>query len=133
MPGSGLSASAAAGALLAVFPAGWPEHPRGGAFVPAAFMALAGASILAFAPTGNEAGWVWPPVVAALAVWMIVRSRRDLHSRARMWLLYPVCGALFLSAVGGAFETYRERADKANFAMPGRLIDVGGHKLHIDC
>src|SRR5213075_1264768 len=39
----------------------------------------------------------------------------------------------FLSAVGGGYETYRETVDRSNFAMPGRLIDVGGHKLHINC
>ena len=94
-------------------------------------MAIAGAVVLAVAPTGNELGWVWPPVVLALAVWMIVRARRDLHSRTRVWILYPVCAALALSCVGGAYETYRESTD--HFPMAGRLIDVGGHKLHIDC
>jgi len=44
-----------------------------------------------------------------------------------------VCGALFLSAVGGAYETYRETRDRADFPMPGQLVDVGGHKLHINC
>ena len=31
------------------------------------------------------------------------------------------------------YETYRETADRTDYPMPGRLIDVGGHKLHIDC
>ena len=84
------------------------------------------------APTGNELGWVWPPVVVALAVWMIVRARRDLRSRTRVWLVYPVCVALFAVVLGGAYETYRETATD-ELAMPGRLIDVGGHKLHINC
>src|SRR4029077_9658740 len=43
----------------------------------------------------------------------------------------PVCVVLALSAIGGAYETYRESTD--HFAMAGQLIDVGGHKLHIDC
>ena len=129
--GSVLLAFAAAWGALAVLSARWTDQPQRWAIVPAVFMALAGVSILAIAPTGNELGWVWPPVVAALAVWMIVRARRDLHSRTRVWLLYPVCVALFLSAVGGAYETYRENSD--SYAMPGRLIDVGGHKLHINC
>jgi pimeloyl-ACP methyl ester carboxylesterase len=76
---------------------------------------------------------VWPPVVAALAVWMGARSRRDLRSRTRVWLVYPVCAALLVSAVGGAYETYRESADAGDFPMAGRLIDVGGHRLHIHC
>ena len=76
---------------------------------------------------------MWPPVVAALAVWMIVRARRDLRSRTRVWLLYPVCVALLLSAVGGAYETYRETADRRTTRCPAGLVDVGGHKLHINC
>lgn len=129
--GSVLLAFAAAWAALAVLSVRWTDQPQRWAIVPAVFMALAGGSILAFAPTGNELGWVWPPVVAALAVWMIARARRDLRSRTRVWLVYPVCVMLFLSAVGGAYETYRETTD--SYAMPGRLIDVGGHKLHINC
>ena len=131
--GSVLLVFAAAWAMLAVLSERWTDQPQRWALVPTVFMALAGGSILALAPTGNELGWVWPPVVAALAVWMIVRARRDLRSRTRVWLLYPVCAALFLSAVGGGYETYRETADPANYPMPGRLIDVGGHKLHINC
>jgi pimeloyl-ACP methyl ester carboxylesterase len=131
--GSVLLVFAVAWAMLAVLSERWTDQPQRWAFVPAVFMALAGASILAVAPTGNQLGWVWPPVVAALAVWMIVRARRDLHSRTRTWLLYPVCGALLLSAAGGGYETYRETADAGNYPMPGRLIDVGGHKLHINC
>jgi pimeloyl-ACP methyl ester carboxylesterase len=131
--GSVLLVFAAAWAMLAALSERWTDQPQRWAFVPGAFMALAGGIILVFAPTGNQLGWVWPPVIATLAVWMIVRARHDLHSRTRVWLLYPVCGALFLSAVGAGYETYRERADHAKFAMPGRLVDVGGHKLHIDC
>jgi pimeloyl-ACP methyl ester carboxylesterase len=118
--------------MLAVLSERRTNQPQRWAIVPAVFMALAGTSILMVAPTGNQLGWVWPPVVAALAVWMFVRSRRDLRSRARL-LLYPVVAALLLSAVGGAFETYREAADRATLAMPGRLVDVGGYKLHINC
>ena len=64
---------------------------------------------------------------------MTVQSRRHLRSRARIFVLYPVFAALALSALGGAYETYRETTDPAASAMPGRLVDVGGHQLHIDC
>ena len=96
-------------------------------------MAVAAVTILVVAPTGNEAGWVWPPAILALVAWMVVRSRRALRSRARVVVLYPVFAALALSALGGAYETYLEATDSASTAMPGRLVDVGGHKLHIDC
>ena len=131
--GSVLLAFAAAWATLAVLSERWTDQPQRWAFVPAAFMALTGTSILTLAPTGNEAGWVWPPVVAALAVWMIVRARRDLRSRTR-WLLYPVCVALFLSAVGGAYETYRETADSREPPDAGpsdrRRRPQAPHQLH---
>ncbi len=131
--GSVLLAFAGAWAILAVLSERWTDQPQRWAFVPASFMAACGVSILALAPTGNEAGWVWPPIAAALAGWMIVRARRDLHSRTRVWMLYPVCVALFVSAVGGIYETYRETVDRADYSMPGRLVDVGSHKLHISC
>ena len=129
--GSVLLTFAAAWFALAVSSQRWTDQPQRWALVPAAFMAIAGVVVLAVASTGNELGWIWPPVVLALVVWMIVRARRDLHSRTRVWILYPVCLALALSCVGGAYETYREATD--HFPMAGRLIDVGGHKLHIDC
>jgi hypothetical protein len=110
-PVAGAQEHVITGAVLLVFAAAWAmlallserltDQPQRWAYVPATFMALAGAIILALAPTGNALGWVWPPVVAALAVWMIVRARRDLRSRTRALLVYPVCAALFLSAVGG--------------------------------
>jgi pimeloyl-ACP methyl ester carboxylesterase len=50
-----------------------------------------------------------------------------------VWLLYPVLAALFLSAVGGGYETFRETADHGRYAMPGKLVDVGDHRLHLNC
>ena len=131
--GSVLFAFAVAWAMLAVFSQRWTNQPQRWAIVPATVMAVAGGSIVAFAPTGNELGWVWPPMLVMLVIWMIVRTRHDLHSRTRIWLLYPVFAAMALSAVGGGYETYRESTDRAAYPMPGRLIDVGGHKLHINC
>ena len=131
--GSVLAVFAASWALLAVLSSRWTDQPQRWAFVPAAVMAVAAVTILVVAPTGNEAGWVWPPAILALVAWMVVRSRRALRSRARVLVLYPVFAALALSALGGAYETYHETTDSASTAMPGRLVDVGGHQLHIDC
>jgi pimeloyl-ACP methyl ester carboxylesterase len=129
--GSVLLTFAAAWFALAMLSQRWTDQPQRWAVVPAAFMAIAGVVVLAAAPTGNELGWIWPPAVLGLVAWMVVRARRDLRSRTRVWILYPVCLALALSCLGGAYETYRESTD--HFPMAGRLIDVGGHKLHIDC
>jgi pimeloyl-ACP methyl ester carboxylesterase len=131
--GSVLVTFAAAWATLALLSARWTDQPQRWATVPASVMGLAGIAILALAPTGNEAGWIWPPAIAALAAWMTIHARRSLRSRTRLWVLYPVFASLVLSAFGGAYETYREAGDPSVSAMPGRLVDVGGHNLHINC
>jgi pimeloyl-ACP methyl ester carboxylesterase len=38
-----------------------------------------------------------------------------------------------LSAIGGGYETVRESIDAAAYPAPGQLIDVGGHRLHLNC
>jgi hypothetical protein len=64
---------------------------------------------------------------------MIIHARRQLHSRTRRWLLYPVLAALALASVGAGYETVGESIDAAVHPMPGQLIDVGGHRLHLNC
>jgi len=48
-------------------------------------------------------GWVWPPVLLGLVVWMFVQARKPLLSRTRVWLLYPVLGVPALAALGGVY------------------------------
>ena len=48
-------------------------------------------------------------------------------------MLYPVLALLGLAAIGGGYETVREAADATAYPVPGRLIDVGGHRLHLHC
>jgi hypothetical protein len=45
-------------------------------------------------------GWVWPPILLALVVWMFVQPRKDLRSRTRVWPLYPVFRVLALAPLG---------------------------------
>ena len=40
---------------------------------------------------------------------------------------------LALASIGGGYETVREAADARAYPMPGQLIDVGGHRLHLNC
>ena len=35
--------------------------------------------------------------------------------------------------VGGGYETVRESLDAKAYPMPGQLVDVGGHRLHLHC
>jgi pimeloyl-ACP methyl ester carboxylesterase len=67
-----------------------------------------------------------------LVIWMIVRAHRQLRSRSRRWLLYPVMAMMALAAVAGGYETVSGALDE-EFPMPGQLIDVGGHSLHLNC
>ena len=131
--GSVLVTFSLAWTMLAVLSVRRTNQPQRWTAAPAVFMGFSGIVILVLAPTGNQLGWIWPPAVAALTAWMVIRARRELRSRTRVWLVYPVFAALMVSSLGGAYETYRERADASNFPMPGRLIDVGGHRLHINC
>lgn len=72
-------------------------------------------------------------MLLVLAIWMIVRIRRQLRSPSKRWLLYPVIAMLALASIGGGYETLREAADATAYPMPGQLIDVGGHSLHLSC
>jgi pimeloyl-ACP methyl ester carboxylesterase len=40
---------------------------------------------------------------------------------------------LALASIGGGHETVREGMDARAYPAPGRLIDVGGHRLHLNC
>jgi pimeloyl-ACP methyl ester carboxylesterase len=99
-------------------------------------MALAGAALLVFAPSGeviDALGWVWPPLFLALVVGTVVRVRRRLHSRTRYWVVYPLLSVYALCAAGGGSQTIREALDRRTHVAPGQLVDVGGHRLHLHC
>ena len=120
-------------AMLAVLSVRFTDQPQRWAAAPALFMGLGGLLLAVF---GSEVhgvlGWLWPPALLALVVWMIVRTRHQLHSRSRRWLLYPVFALMALAAIGGGYETVSEALDE-DPPLPGQLIDVGGHSLHLRC
>jgi len=121
-------------AMLAVLSVRFTDQPQRWAFVPALFMGLGGLLLVGFGSVVHDMlNWLWPPAVMALVIWVIVRVRRQLRSRSRGWLLYPVCALLALASVRGGYETLREAADARAYPMPGQLIDVGGHRLHLNC
>ena len=121
-------------ALLAVLSVRFSDQPQRWAAAPAAFMAVLGvASLSGSAPVHAVLGWVWPPVLLGLVVWMFVQVRGKLRSRVARWLLYPVLAVLAIAALGGGYETVRESLDAKAYPMPGQLVDVGGHRLHLHC
>jgi pimeloyl-ACP methyl ester carboxylesterase len=134
--GTVLLALALGWALLATLSKVWTKQPQEWALLPAAVMGLAGAGLLAFAPSGaaiDALGWVWPPLFLALLAVTAVRARRKLHSRTRSWVVYPLLGVYALCACGGAYQSIRESLDRRTFAAPGQLVDVGGYRLHLHC
>src|SRR6478672_8108762 len=122
-------------ALLALLSVRFSDQPQRWAVAPAVFFAVAG--LIALLPPGsavhNVFGWVWPPVLFGLAVWMFIRVRRQVRSRVGRWLLYPVLAVLVVASVGGGYETVRESLDARAYPMPGQLVDVGGYRLHLHC
>ncbi len=121
-------------AMVAVLSVRFTDQPQRWAAAPALFMGLGGLLLVGFgSPVHEVLAWVWPPTMAALAVWMIVRTHRQLRSRIGRWLLYPVIAMMAVSSLGGGYETLRESADARAYPMPGRLVDVGGHHLHLHC
>jgi pimeloyl-ACP methyl ester carboxylesterase len=120
-------------AVLAVLSVRLTDQPQRWAAAPALFMGVSGLLLVVVgAPALGVLSWVWPPVLLVLVVWMFVRAGRQLRSRSGRWLLYPVLAVLALAAVSGGLETVREAVD-ATHPVPGRLVDVGGHRLHLQC
>ncbi len=136
--------SAITGAVLCGFAFGWAvlyllsrrfaDQPQRWAAIPTLFMGLGGLLLLAFGSSMREVlSWVWPLMLLALVVWMVVQVRRDMRSRGGRVQLYVVFTILAMSAVGGGWQTVREAADANPYRTSGRLIDVGGYQLRLDC
>jgi pimeloyl-ACP methyl ester carboxylesterase len=136
--------SAVTGAVLCGFALGWAmlavlsvrftDQPQRWAAAPALFMGVGGLLLVGFgSPVDQVLSWVWPPAMLVLAVWMIVCVHRQLQSRGGRWLLYPVIAVLALASIGGGYQTLGAAADAKAHPMPGQLIDVGGHRLHLSC
>src|SRR5882672_3519899 len=108
--GTVLLAFASSWALLAWLSICWTVQPQRWAAIPAGFMAVAGAGLLAFAPSGSvidALGWIWPPAFLVLLGGTVVRVRKNLPGRTRFLVVYPLLGAYALCAVGGGYQTVR--------------------------
>jgi pimeloyl-ACP methyl ester carboxylesterase len=53
--------------------------------------------------------------------------------RGLRWALRLLVVGLLLIACGAAYEAIAERRDLARFSPPGRLVDIGGRRLHLLC
>jgi pimeloyl-ACP methyl ester carboxylesterase len=133
--GSALLGFALGWALLALLSTRWTSQPQRWALVPAAVLGVIGVALLLLAPGASAMtalGWVWPPILLVLAVWMLRQARRHLVSWSRPWLIYPVCVLTALVALAGLVETVRDASASVPSAA-GRTYDVGGHRLYLEC
>jgi pimeloyl-ACP methyl ester carboxylesterase len=64
--------------------------------------------------------------------WIALQVRRCVRGRAR-WALAPVIGVLALASIGATYGNLAGTEDLGDRPAPGRLYDVGGHRLHLDC
>jgi pimeloyl-ACP methyl ester carboxylesterase len=118
-------------AMLAVLSARFTNQPQRWAFIPALYMGAGGLLLLALG-SSVVLDWVWPPVLLVLVIWMAGRIHRDLRVRRGRWVLYPVVVVLGIVAVGGGYEAVQSASDE-DYAIPGKLVDVGTHSLHLNC
>jgi pimeloyl-ACP methyl ester carboxylesterase len=121
--------------LMALLTTRFSSQPQAWTRVPGAVLAATGLGLVVFQPgpaAMDVLGWLWPPAIAMLAIWMIVQVRRQLHSRGR-WLVLPVIATLLVVALGGGIVTVSAATGSGASSTPARLVDVGGHRLSIEC
>jgi len=133
------------GATLAAFGAGWAmlawlttrltTRPQRWAYLPAAVMTASGAALVAFTP-GEPAmthlAWVCARALVVRGAWIGRRTRHNLPGPRRL-LVYPVAFAIVVAGLGGLFQAGTKAPGVAAGAMPGRLVNVGGYRLHLSC
>jgi hypothetical protein len=111
--GTVLLTFAASWAVLALLSTRWTASPQRWAAAIAGFMACAGAALLTLEPGGvgiDALGWVWPPLFLALLAGTAIRVRRDLRSRSRAWVVYPLLALYALCAFHSGFASLPAQA-----------------------
>ncbi len=131
--GSVLCGFALGWAILALLSVRFTDQPQRWALVPALLMGASGVFLVLFGAALPVLNWIWPPVMLACSIWMIVQVHRTLPGSRSRWVLYPVSVLLGLASVGGGYQSIGEAADAQAKPMAGQLIDVGDHRLHLSC
>jgi len=133
--GAALISFAMAWAMLAWLTTRRTAHPQRWAFVPAAALAAAGAGLITFQPgepAMTQLAWVWAPTLVVLGGYVAWQTRQQVPGRAAL-LVYPAAIAMVLAGAGGLYQAATPAPQVAAGPMPGRLVDVGGYRLHLSC
>ena len=133
------------GSIMVAFGIGWgvmsftttrfSAQPQGWMIVPAAGLGLVGLALMVAQPGRvviDLLGWLWPPALASLGVWMVVQSRANLRGPGR-WLVLSLVAMLLAFSVGGAVTTVIYAAGPSAPPRAGHLVDVDGRELYIEC
>jgi pimeloyl-ACP methyl ester carboxylesterase len=133
------------GGALVAFAAGWgmlawlttrrTTCPQRGAYVPASVLAASGGTLLAVdpgEPAMTRLAWGWAPALVVLAGWAGRCTRQHVLGRSRL-LIYPVTLVMLSAGLGGLYQVTTKAPDVTAGTMPGRLVDVGGYRLHLAC
>jgi pimeloyl-ACP methyl ester carboxylesterase len=142
---SGGSEPVVTGSVLFAFGLGWglmaftssrfSAQPQPWTAVPAIVLGSIGLGLIVFQPgpaVMDLLSWVWPPALVGLAIWMVIQVRRHLRGRGR-WLVVPMIATLLVFAIGGGLATVSAATVSSTPTATGRMIDVGGHRLYIEC
>ena len=134
--GAALLAFAAGWGLLAWLTSRYTNRPQTWARVPAGVLAASGALMVVLNPgerVMSRLPWGWAPALVAIGVWTGWRTRRDLPRRRARALVYPVAAVMVAAGVGGLIQVAGGDPRTAAGPMPGKLVDVGGYRLHLHC
>src|SRR6266849_7790405 len=75
-------------------------------------------------------------LLAAALIALFTRHGEAAHATLNLLrdtLLVETACILVLAAWGVAYERFSASRDRRLYPPPGRLIDVGGYRLHLDC
>ena len=61
------------------------------------------------------------------------QPRRGLRGWIRRGLVWMIAGILALALIGAVYQAVATEMDRRAYPPPGEMVDVGGHRLHIDC
>jgi len=121
--------------LMAFTSSRFSAQPQAWTMVPAIVLGSIGLGLIVIQPgpaVMDLLSWIWPPALVGLAIWMVIQVRGQLHGRGR-WLVVPTIATLLVFATGGGIATVSAATASSAPTTPGRMIDVGGHRLYIEC